>query len=177
MKPGCDILTDEDKRLIDSQEEVIEGEDVISVNKDGEVVSGNRQSISKTNTKRRRKRDEPDRYDKGNAPFEVNHFHKWFVNGGLLELADPKAYDLTLYFDALMSKEDYELLDYVIKYIYSKVKSLKWTDERGYPIEDKYNYLVSAIDSEVEHVKNLRELEAKGGVWPGFEEYRKEHDK
>ena len=115
--------------------------------------------------------------DKGNPPFKVNYFHKWFINKGLLELADPKAYDLTLYFDALMSREDYELLDYVIKYIYSKVKSSKWTDDKGNPIEDKYSYLISAIDKEVGHVKHLREIEARGGVWGDLDEVKQEANK
>lgn len=177
MKPGCDILTDEEKRFIDSQEDMIASEDVISANKDGEVVSKNRQSISKTKTKSRSKRDGYDQLDKGNPPFKINHFHKWFINKGLLELADPKAYDLTLYFDALMSREDYELLDYVIKYIYSKVKSSKWTDDKGNPIEDKYSYLISAIDKEVGHVKHLREIEARGGVWGDLDEVKQEANK
>src|SRR5574344_1300999 len=165
MKPGCDILTDDEKRFIDSQEDMIASEDDISVNKDGEVVSKNRQSISKTKTKSRSERDGYDQLDKGNPPFKVNFFHKWFINGGLLELADPKAYDLTLYFYAWISREYYELLDYFIKYIYSKVKSSNWTDEKGNFVEDKCSYLISAIDKEIGHVRHLKEIEARGGVW------------
>ena len=141
--------------------------DINTIDDDNNSVSADKGTQSKS--KRKRKEDREDKYDKRNVPFHLHYYTQCLIHDHIINVYDLNLFKYNELFEEAASIYDFELVQRVFRYTRDDVRKHK-SD-----IYDIYDFFKKAFNKNLEVMEHYDERIAN---WPQmFEEMMREFEK
>jgi hypothetical protein len=164
MPEGCCILSEEEKAYLDKKSvynnSISVNNDDKDVNNDTIHVNNDKQSKSKSESKRKSKRDkiminnDIAVIDSKTIPFQMNYYLKVLIDNNIVEGTEEWVPVLNDFLYVMIKEYEKEVVSKAIYYTIKRINKINWKDELGFNIENKEKYLEETILNNIIYNEN-----------------------